>query len=128
MEVHENSGIRYYIDDVAKKLAKKYDPSNARGPQGLTGDFMEECAVLPFVLAALNTGSYWGFDIEGYNSIVDIFARNSQASTHMSFARGVVKCDKDLGKLAENGHLRHVEHDGRVVYFPSENLVRSATQ
>ena len=27
---------------------------------------MEECAVMPFLLTALNTGAYQGFDFDGY--------------------------------------------------------------
>ena len=126
MQVKENGRIRYHLDDIAEDLAQRYNPLKASELHGLTGDFMEECALYPLVLAALNTGRFWGFDIEGYNSLVDFFAKTPQAETEMALAKGVINSDEDLAKLAEKGHLRKVEHDGRSVYFLSENIVRSA--
>ena len=127
MEIHENGGISYHLDDIAKGLAQKYNPSRVSKQHCLTGNYGEECALLPFVLAAFNTGQYWGFDINGYNSVVDIFS-NTDAGADMSFARGVVRGNEDLAKLAKKGYLRLVEHKGNAVYFPSERLVDPAAR
>ena len=125
MRIAQNEGITYHLDEVAEALATQYDPEKITEPQGLTGDFMDECAVYPFLLVALNTRKYWGFDINGYRAVVDFF--QSEDRVNMAFARGRVKGDETLAELVRAGHLRSVEVAGKAVYFPSESLVRTST-
>ena len=127
MEVKENKGLKYYLDDIAEVLAERYYPATIGGPHGLTGDFKDECAVWPFLLAAASTNKYWGFDFEGYQSVVRIFEQNKKQGSYMAFAKGRVETAKDLDSLVEAGHLRKVLHNDTTVYFVTEQLVAKAT-
>ena len=124
MDFQEDNGIKYYLDDIAEGLASKYDPNKISGPHNLTGDYMEECAVLPFLLVARNTGTFWGFDFEGYQNVIDFFS--DAARTEMAFAEARVKSEQDLVEIAERGHLRRVDNKGTSAYFVSESLAATA--
>ena len=125
MEVKEHKGIQYHLDDAARSLAAAHPTKSISGPQNLTGDFTDECALLPFLLTAFNTGTYWGFDHAGYQRVVDHFSEADR--TNMAFAKGRVGSDDDLAELASAGHLRRVLHGDVPVYFVSEELAAKAT-
>ena len=125
MEIREHEGIKYHLDDVARQLAERYDTRAISGPDNLTGDFPEECAVMPFLHVAYNTGKFWGFDYGGYTKVVDFF--KDADATNMAFARARVNGEGDLAEIAQKGHLRRVMHEGNPIYFVSEQLVAMAT-
>ena len=127
METKEMHGIRHYLDDVAKDLAQRFNPANVGGPLGLTGNIQEECALMPFVLVASNTGDYFGLDQSGYNKVIELLSGHSETRTEMVFAQSFLKRGAGLKDLVEKGHLREVDHQETKVYFPSEKMIRSAT-
>jgi hypothetical protein len=125
VEVYDHGGVRYYLDNLARALEKKYNPRAISGPDNLTGNRVDECALQPFLLVAYNTGIYWGFNYEGYNEIVS--RCSGVDTTNMAFARARVKSETDLAQLSEAGHLRRVVHENVPVYFASEQLIARAT-
>ncbi|NCC70724.1 hypothetical protein EOM09_04025 [bacterium] len=125
MDKQEYGGIEYYLDDIQNELIHKFKMDDIRGPNGLTGNFPEEAALMPFLWAAYNTNRAYGFTSQGYDDVAEIFRKQNSGTIGYALA---FKNTRGFKTLIDKDYLRVENYEGKEVFFPTEKLFKIATK
>jgi hypothetical protein len=123
MEIVENAGLKHYTDRHASEMESRYDPSNIDLSVMYNMNYYDMQALFPFIQATIMTGKYWGFGYEGYLKVIDMFKiLKFPEVDHIDEIPFMSGNESDLELLSIRGHLRKADHEGKSVFFISENV------
>jgi len=125
MKPINHEGNTFYVDDIAKELSKKYDPTSYKRPHNTNAGF----AVGRLLFISRMVGEFVGVNFEEYEKeypgeqwydrALSVFSEDV-LETYAEIAADEFK-DRDI----DPPFLRIEKFDGKKAYFPTENLAKA---